>query len=152
MLHHFLHQQDHFLHGACLYPSNIPTTPPPQNSSTPLPFCTSFIFSIIHRKHLPPSHGFAFGFFPVPDTIVVDPIQHLGLFNFSNNCNPNNHTFSVEFDVFTNQEFDDINDNHVGVDVNSLTSIVAHITWVWEGRDDDELKEMKLNDGVNYQD
>ncbi|GJX32037.1 L-type lectin-domain containing receptor kinase VII.1, partial [Tanacetum coccineum] len=33
--------------------------------------------------------------------------------------------FGVEFDVFRNKEFRDINDNHVGVDVNSLTSVNA---------------------------
>ncbi|GKU96451.1 hypothetical protein SLEP1_g9684 [Rubroshorea leprosula] len=138
-----------FSMGRAFYPSKIPTELP--NSSTPLPFFTSFIFSIVRYKHLLPGHGFVFGFFPVPDVAAAAPAQHLGLFNFTNNGNANNHIFGVEFDVFTNQEFDDISDNHVGVDVNSLTSIASHAAGVWGGRDDDQFEEMKLNNGVNYQ-
>lgn len=75
--------------------------------------------------------------------------QHLGLFNFTNNGNPNNRIFAIEFDVFANQEFNDIDDNHVGVDVNSLTSIASHTAGIWGN--DDRFKKLDLNNGVNYQ-
>lgn len=35
------------------------------------------------------------------------------------------------FDVFQNQQFNDINNNHAGVDVNSLTSLVVHRAGYW---------------------
>ncbi|KDP35670.1 hypothetical protein JCGZ_09108 [Jatropha curcas] len=49
--------------------------------------------------------------------------QHLGLFNRTNDGNPSNHILAVEFDTFQNQEFYDVNENHVGIDINSLTSV-----------------------------
>lgn len=57
----------------------------------------------------------------------------------------------MEFDVFKNQEFNDINDNHVGVDINSLTSRASYEAGYWKGKGSDSFKKLKLNNGVNYQ-
>ncbi|KAK7404993.1 hypothetical protein VNO78_06103 [Psophocarpus tetragonolobus] len=132
--------------GRAFYPSKIPTKSP--NSSTPLPFSTSFIFSIAPFKDLLPGHGFAFILTPSAGTTGVSSAQHLGLFNLTNNGSPNNHVFGIEFDVFDNQEFNDINDNHVGVDINSLVSFTSHAAGFWSG---DKFEDLKLNDGENYQ-
>jgi hypothetical protein len=75
----------------------------------------------------------------------------MGLFNLTNDGSPNNHVFGIEFDVFKNQEFNDINDNHVGVFVNSLTSLASYTAGFWRGEDDDKFEELKLNNGENYQ-
>ena len=59
---------------------------------------------------------------------------------------------AIEFDVFKNQEFNDINDNHVGVDVNSLTSFTSYEAGFWRGENENEKFEvLKLNNGENYQ-
>lgn len=76
--------------------------------------------------------------------------QHLGFVNRTNDGNPNNHRFGVEFDVFKNEEFDDINDNHVGVDVNSLASVVSHRAGYWLDKTNMSFKEVKLNSGDKY--
>lgn len=76
--------------------------------------------------------------------------QNLGLFNFTNNGDPNNHVFGVEFDVFKNEEFGDINNNHVGVDVNSLASVQAHEAGYWP-EDGNSFERLALNNGKNYQ-
>lgn len=89
------------------------------NSSTSPPFSTFFVFSIAPYKYLLPGHGFAFVFLPFAGIVGASSAQHLGLFNLTNDGDPDNHVFGVEFDVFKNQEFIDINYNHVGVDVNS---------------------------------
>ncbi|KAJ9176985.1 hypothetical protein P3X46_012242 [Hevea brasiliensis] len=135
--------------GRALYPSKIATKL--LNSSTILPFSTSFIFSIAPYKNLLPGHGFAFVFVPSTGIRGASSSQHLGLFNLTNNGNPNNHVFGVEFDTFMNQEFSDVNDNHVGFDVNSLASIAQYEAGFWEGEDDTEFEDLKLNNGVNYQ-
>ncbi|XLU93634.1 hypothetical protein S245_007986 [Arachis hypogaea] len=136
--------------GRAFYPSKIPTKS--SFSSNPLPFSTSFIFSIAPFKHLLPGHGFVFLFSPFEGANGVSSAQHLGLFNLTNNGNPKNHVFGIEFDVFKNQEFNDINDNHVGLDVNSLTSLASHDAGFWvSGKHDEKFKELKLNNGENYQ-
>lgn len=98
-----------------------------------------------------PGHGFAFVFFPFTGIDGASSSQHLGLFNLSNDGSPQNHVFAVEFDVFENQEFNDINDNHVGLDVNSLTSAVSSVAGFYTGRRNDQFEVLKLNSGVNYQ-
>ncbi|XP_077236878.1 L-type lectin-domain containing receptor kinase SIT2-like [Tasmannia lanceolata] len=50
------------------------------------------------------------------------PVQNLGLFSSSNNGNSSNHVVAVELDTVQNLEFGDIDDDHVGIDINSLNS------------------------------
>lgn len=76
----------------------------------------------------------------------------MGLLNFTNDGNPNNHVFAIEFDLFKNQEFNDISDNHVGLNVNSLSSLIAREAGYWVEDDDEaEFRKVKLNNGDNYQ-
>ncbi|TMX00623.1 hypothetical protein EJD97_000441, partial [Solanum chilense] len=50
------------------------------------------------------------------------PSQYLGLLNASDIGNFSNHIFAVEFDTVRDFEFGDIDDNHVGININSLES------------------------------
>ncbi|CAH2042792.1 unnamed protein product [Thlaspi arvense] len=136
--------------GRALYPVKIPTRSP--NSSSPLPFSTSFIFSMapdVSSKYLP-GHGIVFLFVPYRGIEAADSAQHLGFLNFTNNGKQSNHVVGIEFDVFKNEEFSDINDNHVGINVNSLTSISAHEAGYY-GNSEKSFKRLKLNNGKNYQ-
>ncbi|XP_054811760.1 probable L-type lectin-domain containing receptor kinase VII.2 [Prosopis cineraria] len=131
------------------YPYKIPTKA--ANSSTPFPFATSFIFSIAPIKHFLTGHGFAFIFSPTRGLKGTTSSQYIGFLNFTNQGNPQNHAFGVEFDVRKNVEFNDINDNHVGIDLNSLSSLTSHDAGFWGGKNDKEFKRLKLNNGANYQ-
>ncbi|KAK2968479.1 hypothetical protein RJ640_030090 [Escallonia rubra] len=138
--------------GRALYPSKITTKNP--NTSFVLPFSTSFIFAMAPYQNRLPGHGIVFLFIPFSGISGSSSAQHLGLFNLSNNGNPNNHVFGVEFDVFENQEFNDMNANHVGIDLNSLTSVTARDAGYWpDGSSEDEksFKKLMLNSGRNYQ-
>ncbi|KAK6917569.1 Protein kinase domain [Dillenia turbinata] len=138
--------------GRALYPTKIPTKSP--NSSHVLQFSTSFIFSMAPYKGVLPGHGLVFIFVPTKGINGTSSSQHLGLFNFTNDGDPNNHVFGVEFDVFQNPEFNDINANHVGIDLNSLTSVASYKAGNWVDDTSDEEKsfrELKLNNGKNYQ-
>lgn len=62
--------------------------------------------------------------------------------------------------MFENQEFNDLNDNHVGINVNSLTSEEMHEAGYWVGNDEDydneydvglEFRPLRLNNGNNIQ-
>ncbi|XP_077236882.1 L-type lectin-domain containing receptor kinase IV.1-like isoform X2 [Tasmannia lanceolata] len=50
------------------------------------------------------------------------PAIYIGLFNSSNNGNSTNHVLALELDTVQNLEFEDVDDNHVGIDINSLNS------------------------------
>ncbi|KAJ8761630.1 hypothetical protein K2173_004406 [Erythroxylum novogranatense] len=135
-----------FTIGRALYPSKIPTKD--KNSSYVYPFSTSFIFAMAPYKGVLPGHGLVFLFVPYTGIDNANSAQNLGFLNRTNTGSSSNHVFGVEFDVFSNQEFNDINDNHVGIDVNSLTSLVAREAGYWRN---DSFKTQKLNDGSNYQ-
>ncbi|CAK9175578.1 unnamed protein product [Ilex paraguariensis] len=134
--------------GRALYPSKIRTKN--QNSSYVLPFSTSFIFVMAPYRNRLPGHGLVFLFVPHTGIEGVEPSQHLGLFNLTNDGDQNNHVLGIEFDVFDNQEFRDLNDNHVGIDVNSLTSTSAYEAGYWPDNRN-SFKKLKLNNGKNYQ-
>ncbi|RID77952.1 hypothetical protein BRARA_A00818, partial [Brassica rapa] len=68
--------------------------------------------------------------------------QHLGIFNSTNNGDPSNHIVAVEFDTFQNQEFGDIDSNHVGIDINSLQSEIASSAGYY--KEDGTFKNMSL--------
>ncbi|KAG4945599.1 L-type lectin-domain containing receptor kinase VII.1 [Glycine soja] len=142
------HQQS-FSVGRALYKEKIPAKKP--NSSYVYPFSISFIFAMAPFEDTLPGHGLVFIFTPITGIHGTSSAQHLGLFNLTNNGNSSNHVFGVEFDVFQNQEFDDINANHVGIDINSLKSYVSHDAGYWPDGGDKSFKELALNSGENYQ-
>uniref|UniRef100_A0A2K1XDL8 Protein kinase domain-containing protein n=1 Tax=Populus trichocarpa TaxID=3694 RepID=A0A2K1XDL8_POPTR len=67
-------------------------------------------------------HGIVFVIAPTRGLPGVLPSQWLGLFNESNNGNQTNHVVAVElYTIYS--EFKDINDRHVGIDINGLRSV-----------------------------
>ncbi|MBA0666392.1 hypothetical protein Goklo_002804, partial [Gossypium klotzschianum] len=85
-------------------------------------FSTTFVFAIIPQYPTVSAHGMAFVVSPTMGLPGADPGQYLGLFNKSNNGDGRNHVVAVEFDTLQSSQFDDINDNHVGIDINGLKS------------------------------
>ncbi|XP_020596391.1 L-type lectin-domain containing receptor kinase IV.1-like [Phalaenopsis equestris] len=91
----------------------------------PFSFSTSFIFAIFPLYADLSSEGIAFAVSPTSNLPAVLPSQYLGLYNYTHNDDPNNHIVAVELDTTESKEFSDINDNHVGIDVNGLKSVAA---------------------------
>ena len=89
-----------------------------------LSFSTTFVFAIVSEIPNLSGQGLAFVISPTTDfsATAKTPSQYLGLFTQKNNGNSTNHIFAVELDTIQNPEFQDINDNHVGIDINSLDS------------------------------
>ncbi|KAG0501238.1 hypothetical protein HPP92_001310 [Vanilla planifolia] len=94
-------------------------------SGQPLSFSTSFVFAIVSQYGETSSEGFAFAISPTVNLPGVLPSQFLGLFNVTSNGEAGCHILAVELDTVENKEFSDINDNHVGIDVNDLRSLLA---------------------------
>ena len=53
------------------------------------------------------------------------PGQFLGLLNDWNYGNFSNHLLAIELDTILSTKFNDINNNHIGIDVNSLNSVAS---------------------------
>ncbi|KAJ8532981.1 hypothetical protein K7X08_015870 [Anisodus acutangulus] len=52
------------------------------------------------------------------------PAHYIGLLNDKNNGNITNHIVAVESDTILSCDFEDINDNHVGININQMKSEV----------------------------
>ncbi|KAL9226618.1 hypothetical protein vseg_002408 [Gypsophila vaccaria] len=85
-------------------------------------FSSIFAFAIVPQFQTLGGHGFAMAFTPTATLAGALPSQYLGLLNSSDNGNLTNHVFAIEFDEVQDFEFKDINDNHVGVNINSMIS------------------------------
>ncbi|MQL79259.1 hypothetical protein Taro_011692 [Colocasia esculenta] len=90
-----------------------------------LSFATTFVFAMVGEYPDVSSNGLTFVLSPSKDLPYAAASQYLGLFNATNLGNESNHLVAVELDNNRTPEFDDIDNNHVGIDVNSLTSVNA---------------------------
>jgi serine/threonine protein kinase len=84
-------------------------------------FSSSFAISVVPEYPKLGGHGMAFTIAPSKDLKAL-PSQYLGLLNSSDIGNFSNHLFAIEFDTVQDFEFGDINDNHVGININSMHS------------------------------
>lgn len=86
-------------------------------------FSTTFVFAIRSQyKTTLSAEGLAFVITPTKVLPGGRSMGFLGLFNRTNNGNASNHVFAVELDTFQNPNSADISHNHVGIDINSITS------------------------------
>ncbi|XP_066377553.1 L-type lectin-domain containing receptor kinase SIT2-like [Miscanthus floridulus] len=88
-------------------------------------FSTSFVFGILSAYPDISAHGIVFVVSPTTDFSTALASQYLGLVNVTSNGDERNRIFGVELDTLQQDEFRDINDNHVGVDINGLISLQA---------------------------
>ncbi|KAK4759758.1 hypothetical protein SAY87_022889 [Trapa incisa] len=135
--------------GRALYRTRIPAKDP--STSDVYPFSTSFVFAMAPYGGVLPGHGMVFIFAPTTGIEGAASTQNLGFLNRTLDGDSDNHLFGVEFDVFRNEEYADIDDNHVGVDVNSLSSISSRTAGHWPREETSSFRTLKLNNGRNYQ-
>lgn len=106
--------------GHAFYTNPIKFKPSPK--SKVFSFSTAFAFAIVPEYPKLGGHGMAFVIANSKTLTGALPSQYLGLLNATDNGNTTNHIFAIEFDTVQDFEFGDINDNHVGIDINSMTS------------------------------
>ncbi|KAL3536428.1 hypothetical protein ACH5RR_004889 [Cinchona calisaya] len=99
-------------------------------------FSTTFIFAIRSQftKDLS-TEGLAFVIAPTKDLPRGLWMGFLGLFNKTNNGSASNHIFAVELDTFQDLNNRDINDNHVGIDMNNINSEKQEPAGYYVGKD-----------------
>ncbi|KAM0844298.1 hypothetical protein ACQ4PT_049165 [Festuca glaucescens] len=91
-------------------------------------FSTTFVFVITAPYSDLSGHGLAFTVSATTDSLLDGlPSQYMGMFNQQNLGNPTNQLFAVELDTIINPEFKDVDNNHVGIDVNSLVSMSTRV-------------------------
>ncbi|XP_072996702.1 L-type lectin-domain containing receptor kinase S.4-like [Typha latifolia] len=106
--------------GHAFYPTSLQFKN--ATSGSAFSFSTAFAFAVVPEYPKLGGHGLAFAITPSKDLKGALPSQYLGLLNANDNGNVTNHVFAVEFDTVQDFEFHDINDNHVGVNINDMTS------------------------------
>ncbi|KAK7390507.1 hypothetical protein VNO78_25814 [Psophocarpus tetragonolobus] len=109
-------------------------------------FSTSFALVIVPEFPKLGGHGLAFTIAPTKD-LKAHPAQYLGLLDSSDMGKFSNHLFAVEFDTAKDFEFGDINDNHVGIDINSLASNASAPAGYYTGNDDSSKQNLTLQSG-----
>ena len=106
--------------GHAFYPNPVTFKTPPNDTVSS--FSTTFVFAIRSEFQTLSGHGIVFVIAPSRGLPGAFPNHYLGLFNDSNDGNKANNVFAVELDTISSTGFADINDNHVGIDINSLKS------------------------------
>ncbi|KAF8768955.1 hypothetical protein HU200_007097 [Digitaria exilis] len=113
--------------GHALHPSPLRFRDEAAPNGSVRSFSASFVFAIV-SPHLQRSHGLAFFVSRTRNlSTTTMPYQYLGLLNTTDGDDGavTNHILAVELDTVLNYEFADIDNNHVGIDVDSLRSVAA---------------------------
>ncbi|KAF3443483.1 hypothetical protein FNV43_RR13165 [Rhamnella rubrinervis] len=136
--------------GSCFY--KIPLSFNSSSSALiPFPsFSTNFAFAMVPEFPYLSGHGMAFTISPSMDFSQAVATRYLGLFNFTDIGLPTNHVFAIELDTIENPEFEDIDDNHVGIDVNSLKSVKSAPASYFSGAEGKNIS-LKLINGEPMQ-
>ncbi|KAM5556464.1 L-type lectin-domain containing receptor kinase S.4 [Rosa sericea] len=112
-------------------------------------FSTAFAFSIHPEYPKLGGHGLAFVISPSKELPGSLPSQYLGILNSTVVGNFSNHIFAVEFDTVQDFEFGDVNDNHVGIDINSLASNASTAAGYYEaGNSAKKVLNLKSGDVI----
>ncbi|CAD5324926.1 unnamed protein product [Arabidopsis thaliana] len=114
-------------------------------SSQSLSFFTHFVCVLVPKPGVDGGHGIAFVLSSSNDFRKADPSQYLGLFNISTNGSPSSHVLAVELDTVQSAEFDDIDNNHVGIDVNSLQSVFSASASYYSNREGKNISLLLLS-------
>uniref|UniRef100_A0A2N9FAS1 non-specific serine/threonine protein kinase n=1 Tax=Fagus sylvatica TaxID=28930 RepID=A0A2N9FAS1_FAGSY len=113
--------------GHAIYPSPLQfkKTKDNNNKSTVLTFSTNFVFSIVPKYSDLGGHGLAFVLVSTKQLNGCLPNRHLGLPYDSTTNQFTTRILAIEFDTVQSSDFQDINDNHVGIDISSLVSNIS---------------------------
>ncbi|KAK6942995.1 Legume lectin domain [Dillenia turbinata] len=124
-----------------------------KNSSngTALSFSTSFVFAILSDVPALKGHGMAFVIAPNLGLREGSAGEYLGVFNSQNDGKSTNHIFAIEIDTNYVPVFNDPNDNHVGIDINSISSEVTSSAGYHDDNNNGAFRSLSLFSGKAMQ-
>ncbi|XP_059668045.1 lectin-domain containing receptor kinase VI.3-like [Cornus florida] len=113
--------------GHAFYPSPIQLfTKNSSSVNSSNSFSTYFAFAIVPKRVNRGGYGLAFTLSPSRQFPGAEGDHFLGIFNSTNDGNPSNHIFAVEFDTVNgHKEMSDSEGNHIGINNNSMTSVAS---------------------------
>ncbi|XP_037492698.1 L-type lectin-domain containing receptor kinase SIT2 isoform X2 [Jatropha curcas] len=120
------------------------------SSQSSFSFSTNFAFAIVPERPDLGGHGIAFTISPSVQFTGALATQYFGLFNSTSNGLSSNHVFAVELDTLLTTEFGEKDDNHVGIDVNGLTSNASALV-AYYSEEERQNKNLKLISGNEMQ-
>ncbi|VYS59422.1 unnamed protein product [Arabidopsis thaliana] len=94
-------------------------------SSQSLSFFTHFVCALVPKTGVYGGHGIAFVLSSSNNLKKASANSYLGLFNRSTDGSPSSHILAIELDTVKSPETDDMDSNHVGIDENSIQSVVS---------------------------
>ncbi|KAB1224472.1 Lectin-domain containing receptor kinase VI.3 [Morella rubra] len=115
-------------------------------------FSTSFVFAIVPPSSGEGGYGLAFTLSPSKQFPGAQAGHFLGILNSSNDGNSSNHIFAVEFDTVKGyKEVSDSEGNHVGININSMSSVAQKPASYSEEDSGTRTDEVKLESGEPIQ-
>lgn len=107
-------------------------------------FSVNVVFSIFITYQDLRAEGMAFFIAPTKNFSDARAAKYFGLLNEKNNGDTSKHIFMIELDTYKNAELQDINDNHIGIDINSAISLQSSTSGFYED-EGGAFKNMMLN-------
>ncbi|XP_060201992.1 L-type lectin-domain containing receptor kinase IV.1-like [Lycium barbarum] len=117
--------------GHAFYPNPIHFKNKPDGNA--FSFSTTFVFAIRSDNRPLDGHGLIFIIVPQRGIRGAVANHYLGLFNSTNNGNRSNRVVGIEIDTIFSDEFGDVDNNHVGIDINGLKSVAAKTAGYFDG-------------------
>ncbi|KAK4359285.1 hypothetical protein RND71_021514 [Anisodus tanguticus] len=118
--------QSHAFYPNPIYFKNSP-------NGTAFSFSTTFVFAIRSDYRPLDGHGLVFVIAPQRGIRGALSNHYLGRFNSTNNGKSSNHVVGVQFDTIYSEDFDDSDNNHVGIYINGLKSVAVHTAGYFDG-------------------
>ncbi|XP_057868363.2 L-type lectin-domain containing receptor kinase IV.1-like [Cryptomeria japonica] len=132
--------------GRVLYPNPIKIK---ASNNSILPFSTTFVMYIGVPSKGKGGNGMVFIMAPNNSVVGAQDSQYLGIASPKTNGLQSNHFLAVEFDTAYDHDVGDIDDNHIGVNVNGVRSFESQPAAYW--LDDDHFNNFSLKSGENKQ-